>query len=68
VPAPHRDDGRCLGVVVRYYTNMPAYAWGPSSCGRYLEGIGTMVDEQAARAAVDRRLELVAPYLLSIKQ
>jgi hypothetical protein len=42
---------------------MPAFAWGVSSCGRFLERVGPCRTDQAARAAVERRLELVSPMI-----
>jgi hypothetical protein len=50
-----------MGLIVRDYENAPTYAWGKSCCGHYLEHIGAMVDDQAARAAVEHRLEEVGP-------
>jgi hypothetical protein len=45
-----REDGRCLGVIVRYYWDAPAYARRKSRCGRYLERVGVCSSDQAARA------------------
>jgi hypothetical protein len=53
------DDDAVLCIIARFYENAPTYAWGKSSCGQYLERIGVMVDEQAARAAVEFALERV---------
>jgi hypothetical protein len=56
----HCDDGRCLGVILRCSHGL-TYAWGQAPGCSYLEHIGAMVDDQAARAAVERRLEEVGP-------
>jgi hypothetical protein len=57
----HRDDGRCLGIVVRYSSRALTDAWGKTRCGRYLEHIGVLANAQEARTAVERRLEEVGP-------
>jgi hypothetical protein len=52
----HRDDGKCLGVIIRYHHNGPTYAWC-QPVGGQTNRIGACSSDQAARAAVERALE-----------
>jgi hypothetical protein len=47
----HRDDGCCLGIIVRYDWRPPVYAWGKT--------IGVYPTDQAGRDIVEARLGLV---------
>ena len=46
----HRDDGRLLGYVVRYYEDGPTYAW---TMARRIGGCST---DQAARSVAEQAL------------
>jgi hypothetical protein len=47
----HRDDGRCLGFIQRFYPDGPTYA-----CSMYRR-IGPCMCDDAARLAVEQDLE-----------
>ena len=49
------DDGLILGGIMQFYVNGPAYAHFVA--GRYCERLGACLDAQAARRAVEQRLE-----------
>jgi len=53
----HRDDGACLGMIVRFRENGPTNAWCGYGDGRVTR-IGPCSNDQAARAAVEHTLEL----------
>ena len=47
----YRDDGRPLGMIMRYYEDAPTYAWVRVSSDRFFKRLGACSTDQAARNA-----------------